>query len=365
MLKYICLSCGKEWDYPIEKCIFCNKNVYKLENNQYEIDDSVKVYVPSLDHPIAPYCILLLRDSVGSFRFHKTFDPINIDNYINIKDDHFSRSTIGIIGTGITGAGIADIALRSGFEVIIKSRTKENLDKIRKAIGISLSKSLQLKERDDILENLITTINYESFENADIIIESVIENLLVKKDIFRILGKICSDHAILASNTSSLSISQLAKGIDRPERVVGLHFFNPIQRMQLVEVITTDLTSESIYNKCVGFVNRLGKTPIKAKDTPGFVVNRLLFIMINEACHILENGVSRMEDIDKAMKLGANHVMGPFELADLIGLDLSLEIIENLEDSLGNKFEASNLLRDYVSKGYLGRKTKKGFYTYK
>ncbi|MGD0952889.1 MAG: 3-hydroxyacyl-CoA dehydrogenase family protein [Methanotrichaceae archaeon] len=362
-MKYCCEDCGREWDYPIGSCIFCDGAVSKVDIGRYTVEEITQACVPSEDHPIIPYYVMLLKDVDDSYKFQKTFQHHNIGDVIHTKGEQKRVCTIGVIGTGVTGRGIAEVAIRTGNKVILKSRSNAALENALAAISKNLRKSMSPEEAQAMLNNIITTTDYEPFARSDFVIESVVEDLQIKRDIFKILDSICDPKVVLASNTSSLRISQIAE--EHPTRIAGLHFFNPITRMQLVEVVKGEKTSVEVLNKCVEIAKMLNKVPILVKDTPGFVVNRLLFAMINEACHLLEEETSQIEDIDKAMKLGANYPMGPFELADLIGLDLCLEIIENLhEASGGRQFDPSKLLRNLVKKGHYGKKTGQGFYNY-
>ncbi len=364
-MRYYCTGCGREWDYPVSNCIFCGGRVDKIDASEYVIDDVVQISIPTEDHPIVPYYIMLLKGPHGSYEFKKTFQNHRIGDSMRLVSERYEKCTIGIIGTGITGRGIAEVALRTGNSIILKSRSREALENTRDKLSKNLYKSLNIEESKILLDNMATTTDYSSLAKADFIIESVVEDLEVKRNIFRILDSICDPEVVLATNTSSLSVSRIADGLRYPERVVGLHFFNPITRMQLIEIIKGDKTSDDTLNKSAEIAKRLNKTSILAKDTPGFVVNRLLFTLINEACYMLDEGTSSVEEIDKAMKLGANHPMGPFELADLIGLDLCEEIIENLHsDSQNLKSHSSKAINELVRKGYLGKKSGRGFYEY-
>lgn len=359
------MGCGREWDYPVSNCIFCGGMVDKIDARECVIDDVVQVSIPTEDHPIVPYYIMLLKGPNGSYEFKKTFQDHRIGDTMHLVSERYEKCTIGIIGTGITGRGIAEVALRTGNSIILKSRSGGALENTRDKLSKNLYKSLNIEESQILLDNMATTTDYSSLAKADFIIESVVEDLEVKRNIFRILDSICDPEVVLSTNTSSLSISRIADGLRYPERVVGLHFFNPITRMQLIEIIKGDKTSDDTLSKSAEIAKMLNKTSILAKDTPGFVVNRLLFTLINEACYMLDEGTSSVEEIDKAMKLGANHPMGPFELADLIGLDLCEEIIENLHgDSQDLKSHSSKAINELVRKGYLGKKSGRGFYEY-
>lgn len=364
-MKYRCDSCAKEWDYPVKYCIFCGKLISKIDITKYTVEGITQVFVPSDNHPVTPYYVMLLEDSNGSYKFQKTFKYHNIGDTIYVKGDEEEEYAIGVIGTGVTGKGIIEVAARTGNKVIFKSRSEKSLEKAMDRVSKNLSKRMEPEELDIALDRIITTTRYESLANADLIIESVIEDLQVKKEIFRKLDSICSPDTILASNTSSLLISKIAEDMKHPERVIGMHFFNPVPKMKLVEVIKGEKTSEDTLKKAHEFATKFNKISVDVNDTPGFIVNRVLFIMINEAGHMIDEGIANIEDIDKAMKMGANYPMGPFGLADMIGLDLCLKIIENLNASFdGNKFEPSITLRNLVKEGNYGRETGRGFYEY-
>ncbi len=281
------------------------------------------------------------------------------------KSKNGKQWTIGIIGTGTTGKGIAELALKTGNRVILKSRSDDALKIAMKTISRRLSRKMEEKELNIVLNGITLTTKYEDLAEADVIIESVIEDLNIKRAIFKSLEKCCTTETVLASNTSSLRITEITESLEHPERVIGIHFFNPIPKMKLVEIVRTKKTSDLVIKKTHDLASNLEKIAIDVEDVPGFIVNRLLFVMINEACHILDEKGANIKDIDTAMKMGANHPMGPFELADLIGLDLCLEIMQNLNNSYeGDLFEPSKTLKMLVHKGQLGRKTGRGFYEY-
>jgi len=365
-MRYICDNCKKNWDYPVEICIFCGKTIRRIDEGPYIVQGLTQVFIPSEDHPIIPYYIAFLKDSKGNCRFLKTIDAYSIGDIVDYKENNNQHYCVGIIGTGVTAIGIAVVALAQGNRVILKSRSEASLTSAKDSILKSLSKKIELDKIGDLLSKAEFTLDYNNLLDSDIIIESVVEDFEIKRQIFKTIDSICNREIILASNTSSLSISEIGKDLIHPERIIGFHFFNPIVKMKLVEVIKTDRTDARIVNKSVLIANSLGKIPLVMNDSPGFIVNRLLFSMINEACCMLEKGTATLEDIDKAMKLGANFPMGPFELADLIGLDICYEIINNFNKSInGNQFEPSQKLINLLKEGHYGRKTGKGFYNYK
>lgn len=277
---------------------------------------------------------------------------------------------VAVVGTGTMGNGIAQTFAQAGHDVILKGRSEASLERARKNITKSLGKMVAKGKMEESVQQQIegritNTMDFNELRDADLVVEVVAENMPVKKEIFETLDKICKPEAILATNTSSLSITEIAACTSRPERVVGMHFFNPVPMMKLVEVISGQLTAKEVHDKAVEIAAQVGKTPVSVEEAPGFVVNRILIPMINEGVGILADGVAKREDIDEAMKLGANHPMGPLALADLIGLDVCLAIMEVLYTEFADsKYRPHPLLRKMVRANLLGRKTGKGFYDY-
>lgn len=278
---------------------------------------------------------------------------------------------ICIIGTGTMGNGIAQIFAQAGHHVLLKGRSEASLAKAHKAIDKNLSRmvekgKLEAATKDEILGRIQDTLQYEDCNDADIVIEAIAEDMATKHEIFRLLDGICKPEAILATNTSSLSITEIAAVTSRPERVIGMHFFNPVPMMKLVEIIKGQLTDAGVHDKIFSLSQEIGKTPVSVDEAPGFVVNRILIPLVNEGIGILADGVATKEEIDTAMKLGANHPMGPLELGDLIGLDVCLAIMEVLYREFGDsKYRPHPLLRKMVRARMLGRKTGIGFYDYR
>lgn len=277
---------------------------------------------------------------------------------------------ICVVGTGTMGGGIAQTFAQSGYKVIFKGRSEASINKAMASITKLLSKQvekgkLEEAKKEEILSNITTALTFEECKDADLFIEAIAEDIETKKSTFADVEKIAKEDAILATNTSSLSITEVASTTSRPERVIGMHFFNPVPAMKLVEVIKGQMTDEVIFNKVFELSKAVGKVPVEVSEAPGFVVNRILIPMINEAVGILADGVAKKEDIDEAMKLGANHPMGPLALADLIGLDVCLAIMEVLYNEFADsKYRPHPLLRKMVRANQLGRKTKVGFYNY-
>ena len=276
----------------------------------------------------------------------------------------------GVIGAGTMGNGIAQVAARAGFEVVMRDVAEEFLARGMTAIDKNLQRDvdkdrLSGEEKQGIIGHIKTTTDLASLSDAIIVVEAVTEDLGVKTEVFRALDQITQVNAILASNTSSISITKLGAATKRPDRVIGMHFMNPVPIMKLVEVIRGAATSDATYAKVRELSEKLGKTPLECQDYPGFISNRVLMPMINEAIFALHEGVATRESIDGIMKLGMNHPMGPLTLADFIGLDVCLAIMNVLYEGFGDsKYRACPLLRRYVDAGWLGRKTGRGFYEY-
>ena len=276
---------------------------------------------------------------------------------------------IGVIGAGQMGSGIAEVSLASGYKTLMRDVTPEAVERGKKRIMTDLDKRVQkgkmtAEEQKKILERLTTTTRLDDLRSCDFIIEAATEQVPLKKEIFQTLDRVTRQDVILASNTSSISITRIASFTNRPERVVGMHFFNPAPVMKLLELIRGMGTSEETFQTTRELSRKFGKTPIEAKDLPGFISSRLIFNYMNEGIYALYEGLGTIEDIDSIMKMGANHPMGPLELADLVGLDTILSVMQVLQEAFGDKYHPCPLLTKYVEAGYLGVKTGRGFYPY-
>ena len=280
-----------------------------------------------------------------------------------------SQQTIGVVGAGTMGQGIAQVLITGGFSVQLYDVADDQLGRAQTAIDKGLGKlvakeKLAEAEKGEAMARLELTTSLEALRGCEVIIEAAPEQPALKEKLFRDLSRLTHD-AILASNTSSLSLTRLAAVCERPERVVGMHFFNPVPVLKLVEVIRAEQTSDATAVRIEELARQLGKTPVAIADSPGFAVNRLLVPMINEAAFLLQEGAASAEDIDQSMKLGAAHPMGPLALADLIGLDVCLAIMEVLQEGFGDpKYRPCPLLKRMVAAGYLGRKSGRGFHSY-
>ena len=278
--------------------------------------------------------------------------------------------TIGVVGAGQMGSGIAQVAAASGFHVIMNDIADAFIQKGLAGISKNLDRMVEKgkissQNREEIRARIRGTIQMEEMAEADLVVEAATENEALKLTLFKNLDRICRKEIILSSNTSSISITKIASATQRPSQVIGMHFMNPVPVMQLVEIIKGLQTSPVTFTTVRSLAEKMGKTPVEANDFPGFISNRILMPMINEAIYALFEGVGTPEAIDTVMKLGMNHPMGPLALADLIGLDTCLAIMEVLYQGFADsKYRPCPLLRKYVDAGYLGRKTGKGFYTY-
>ena len=276
---------------------------------------------------------------------------------------------IGVVGAGQMGGGIAEVAISSGFTVVMRDITPEFVQKGRMRIASDLERRVQkgkmtAEEQKAVLGRLTTTTRLEEFKDCDLVIEAASEQIPIKKEVFQTLDAVTRKSAVLVSNTSSISITRIASFTKRPDCVVGMHFFNPAPVMKLIELIRGMETSEETFQTAREVSLKMGKTPWEAKDFPGFISSRLIFNYMNEGVYALYEGLGTKEEIDNIMKMGANHPMGPIELADLVGLDTVLSVMKILNEAFGSRYQPCPLLTKYVEAGHLGVKTGRGFYEY-
>ena len=277
---------------------------------------------------------------------------------------------IFVVGAGLMGSGIAQTAITSGYNVVLNDQRQEALERAKMGIENRLQHmvskgTMSEEELKACMARLTIDSRMTAAKDADLVVEAIFEDLDAKRSVFETLEKVCKPHTIFASNTSSISLTALGAATKRPERVVGMHFFSPVPKMKLVEVVFGLRTAQDVLDDVQEVGRRMGKTMILAKDKPGFIVNRALLPMLNEAVEILDEDIGTVEDVDNGMKLGCNHPMGPLELADMIGLDILLQVMQVFYEDLGDtKYRPSHLLRKMVTAGYLGRKSGAGFYLY-
>jgi len=277
---------------------------------------------------------------------------------------------IMVVGAGQMGSGIAQVCAMAGYDVFLHDLKQEYVERGLSTITKNLTRQVEKgrmteEEKTSILNRLTPSLDLQNASKVDLVIEAVVENMEVKTSLFSQLDEIAPEHTILATNTSSLPITEIAAATKRPEKVIGMHFMNPVPVMKLVEIIRGLATADEVYQTIEDITHKLNKVPVEVNDFPGFVSNRILMPMINEAIYTLYEGVATKEAIDEVMKLGMNHPMGPLTLADFIGLDTCLYIMETLHEGFGDdKYRPCPLLRKYVKAGWLGRKTGRGFYTY-
>ena len=307
----------------------------------------------------------------GFYRYEAPESPVVADAAPGPEASGASDvSTVGVVGTGLMASGIAEVAAKAGNEVILRGRSEASIKKAKAAVEKSLSKAvsrgkLEQPAADEILDRVTTTLEFSDLAECDLVVEAVAEDLEVKEAIFRELDDALKPDAVLATTTSSLSVVDLAAATERPDRVIGLHFFNPAPVMRLVEVVRTVATADEVEERATAWISAIGKHPVRCRDRAGFIVNFLLFPYLNDAVTMHEEGYGTPQDIDTAMKLGCGHPMGPFELMDIVGLDVTHAILNSLhEEFRERRYAPAPLLEHMVRAGYLGRKSGRGFYNY-
>ena len=366
MLAYHCQHCGKYWSYPVKKCIFCKEDTHEVSETKYTVIGFTTINVPSPGNEKVPYIDYLLEDRNGNKIIMKSFSEYPIGYAIDMAEKKMQAVSVGVVGTGTLGSGIAEYLLRNSCEVTLKTRSPGSADRATATLSRRLAKDHQDEQVKELLNNIHITTDYGDLKGCDIIIEAVSEDMDVKKEVFRTLSGICEAKTIFATNTSSLSVDEIASVTGRTDRFIGVHFFNPVSRMDLIEVVIGKDTSAATKDRVINFCKEINKKPVIVSNYPGFIVNRLLLPQINEAVRMHENGIASKEDIDAAMKMGLNHPMGPFALADLIGIDVCVKILETLWKGLGDeRYKPAMTLYSLLEGGKIGVKAGEGFYKYR
>lgn len=360
----VCRKCNLAWYYPVKKCIFCGSGTEDSEPSSCIVKGFTKVHVPSGEHKETPYFNLLLEDAEGNLHIRKSLREYGLGDTFTEgrgKEPSGNKRIVGVVGTGSMGLGIAQVALQAGFNVVLKSRSEKSLKKARSVMEAGSPAGTGKPPSVDITY----TSRFEDLACCDIVIESIVEDIVEKKALLKTLEGVCRKDAILATNTSSLSIDEMSSVLSNPGRFVGLHYFKPATKMRLVEVVKGVKTTKKTVDYVANLAREMNKVPVVTKDSPCFIVNRILMPYLNEATYAFEEDVASAEDIDTAAKLGLNHPLGPLQLLDLIGLDVFLAIMDNLyERTKNSRYLACDLVRSMVSEGRLGRKSGEGFYKY-
>lgn len=361
-----CPACGARYAYELERCTFCDVALAEAESSAGTVLAVTEVSVPSVGHEDTPYWCALLETDDGGNLIAKLDRPVTVGQRVSIgSTEEADRLVVGVLGTGIMGKGLAELLLSAGHDVVWVARSTSSADAARDKLTERLARVMDEDELEDRMRHLDAGTDMRAIARCGLVIEAIVEELEPKKEWLRSAEKAMRVDAILATNTSGLPLDELAHALEHPERFGCLHFFNPATRMRLVEVSVPDTTSSETRMWLETFSRSLGKVPVVVKSRPAFVVNRVLMPLINEAVRSLEEEAAPAHDIDEAIRLGLNHPMGPLELADLIGLDVVVDIMDNLVERTGDTSYAPRpMLREMVDRGLLGRKNKRGFYEY-
>lgn len=361
---FSCTNCDNNWRYPIKICLFCGHEVKSKKTQPMKVRDVTRVDVPSIGHERVPYYNLLLEDKDGNLFLRKQLKPARVGDDFTEETSRKQEMHIGIVGTGIMATGLTTLLLQYDYPLTVIGRTKESLQKCKQQTNNFLLKSFEENEVMRRLDNCNFSVKMSDLNASALVIESVAEELTIKHEILKKIEKSCRPETIIATNTSSFSISELASVLDFPENFLGLHFFNPVIKMQLIEIVKGEKTSPDTISMARKFAEDIGKSPVTVKDNPCFIVNRILMPFLNEAAKVCDEGVASVEDIDKAAVLGLNHPIGPLALIDLIGVDIFVNILNNMQRMLGDDYQPSAKAVALLQDGDIGRKTGKGFYDY-
>ena len=366
MSDLMCAACGIRYAYDIDGCTFCGNSLTQGEPSSAIVLAVTQVDTPSTGHEDAPYWCALAEGAQGAQTILKFDRPVEVGDEVSTSVSGTVRIyVVGIAGSGVMARGLAEMLLFRGHSVVWVGRSIERLESARDLVADRLSRVMDDSELDAAMSHCIVSPSFDALATCDVVVEAVIEELAPKHETLLAIERELPPHVYLATNTSSLPLDALSEGMRTPERFGGLHFFNPPTRMRLVEVVRAPATVDSTEEFLSEFARVVGKVPVRVAAGPGFVVNRVLMPLLNEAVRALEDGIADAESIDEAVRLGLNHPMGPLALADLIGLDVVVSIMEDLHARLGDEAYAPRpMLLALVAERRLGRKTGRGFYEY-
>jgi 3-hydroxybutyryl-CoA dehydrogenase len=363
---YVCPQCHARYSVDLPSCTFCRVDLVLDQAREAEVIAVTEVQSPPLGHEDVPYWVAMVRTPGGALHMRKSDTALMVgDRVLAPEDEAIERAVVGVLGTGVMGRGLVELLLSRGHMVRWHGRTEQSIGKARARVFDRLGRVMDEDQLAAVEPHLVTSTDVSVLGDCDVVIEAVVEELEPKAAALAEAEAAMRDDAVLATNTSGLSLDDLAAALKRPERFGALHFFNPATRMRLVETAVARATSPETSAFLDEFAASLAKTPVRVSATPAFAVNRALMPLLNEAVREFEEGVASAESIDEAIRLGLNHPMGPLALADLIGLDVVIDIMDNLAERLGDEtYTPRPLLRTLVAEGKLGRKTGAGFYEY-